>query len=61
MSLKSVHILFIVLATVVCVTFGVWSLRTYSTVAAVVSFVVAAALVVYAVWFLNKTKAMSKQ
>ncbi len=61
MSLKSVHILFIVLATVLCVMFGVWSLRTDSTVAAVVSFVVAAALVAYAVWFLNKIKGMSEQ
>ena len=61
MSLKSVHILFIVLATVVIVIFGVWSLRSYSTVAAVVSFVIAAALVAYGIWFVGKTKGMSEE
>ena len=61
MSLKSVHILFIVLATVMNVIFGVWSLRSYSTVAAVVSFVIAAALIVYGIWFVGKSKGMSEQ
>jgi hypothetical protein len=60
-SLKSVHILFIVLATVVIVIFGVWSLRSYSALAAVVSFVIAAALIVYGIWFVGKTKGMSEE
>jgi lipopolysaccharide export LptBFGC system permease protein LptF len=57
-SLKSVHILFIVLATALTVMFGVWSLRGYSTVAAGVSFLIAAGLIVYGVWFVGKTKGM---
>ena len=61
MSLKSVHILFIVLATTVIAMFGVWSLRGGSTLAAVVSFVIAAALIVYGVWFVGKIKGMTEE
>ena len=61
MSLKSVHILFIVLATALTVMFGVWSLRNDSTLAAGVSFVIAAVLVVYGIWFVGKTKGMSDE
>jgi hypothetical protein len=46
---------------VVIVIFGVWSLRSYSALAAVVSFVIAAALIVYGIWFVGKTKGMSEE
>ena len=61
MSLKSVHILFIVLATTVIAMFGVWSLRVGSTLVAVVSFLIAAALIVYGVWFVGKIKGMTEE
>lgn len=61
MSLKSVHILFIVLATTLVVMFGVWSLRQGSTAAAIASFLIGAALVGYGMWFLGKTKGMKAE
>ena len=56
MSLKAVHILFIVLSASLAVLFGVWSLRFYAAPAAVVSFMVGAGLIGYGVWFVKKTK-----
>ena len=61
MSLKSVHVLFIVLATTLVVMFGVWSLRNGSTAAAIASFVIGAGLCGYGVWFFGKTKGMKAE
>ena len=61
MSLKSVHVLFIVLATAMTVVFGMWSLRSYSTPAAVAAFVIAAALAGYGTWFVRKSKGMGDE
>jgi len=66
MSLKSFHIIFIAMATVLSVSFGVWALRQYANVPSagllammVGSMVFAAVLVVYGVWFLRKLKNVS--
>ena len=61
MSLRSVHILFIVLATALAVMFGVWSLRNYSTLVAIASFAVGVILAVYGIWFVSKTKDVSEE
>jgi hypothetical protein len=55
-SLKAVHILFIVLAASLAFVFGVWSLRFYSVPFAAASFLVGIALVAYGTWFVKKTK-----
>jgi hypothetical protein len=55
-SLKAVHILFIVLSASLAFAFGFWSLRFYSTAVGAASFIVGAGLVGYGVWFVKKTK-----
>lgn len=63
MSLRVVHILFIVCALVLCVGYGVWSLQTpglgdrsVRTGLGVVSLAASVALVVYLKWFVSKQK-----
>ena len=60
MSLKAVHILFIVLSASLAVLFGVWSLRFYAAPLALVSFVAAAGLIGYGIWFVKKTKGIEE-
>jgi hypothetical protein len=64
MSLKAFHVAFVVCSVLLAVGFGVWALlqRTGGTlylVLGLVSFAVAAGLVVYGVWFLKKLKGVS--
>lgn len=66
MSLKAFHIVFVTVAAVLCVGFGVWAIRNYqangdalSAVAGVGSLAGAVALVVYGRWFLRKLKGVS--
>jgi len=63
MSLKAVHIAFIVCATLLAAGFGVWALERpegggYRVIAGL-SFAVAASLVVYGVWFVKKLRGVS--
>ena len=61
MSLRAVHILFIVLSASLAFVFGAWSLRFYSTAVGAASFVAGAGLVGYGVWFVKKTKGMEER
>ena len=69
MSLKGVHILFIVFSIAVAVMMSVWALRMYSSPlgsaghlsVAVLSLLSAAALVLYAVKFVRKTRRIRLQ
>ena len=69
MSLKAVHILFIVCSIALAVMMSVWSLWMYSSPlgsawhlsAAVLSLLAAAALVLYAVKFVRKTRRIGLQ
>ena len=69
MSLKGVHILFIVFSIALALMMSVWALRMYSSPlgsaghlsVAVLSLVSAAALVLYAVKFVRKTRRMGLQ
>ncbi len=61
MSLKAVHLAFIVVSTALCVFFSVWSMMQYNTGHAgamlggsIAAMLAAAALVVYATRFLRK-------
>ncbi len=63
MSLKAVHIFFIVVATAIAVGFGVWSVQqvqasgnTGDWVLAILAILMAGALPIYGVWFLKKMK-----
>jgi len=63
MSLRFFHVVFIVLALLLSVFTGVWSLGQYRALGAgswlalgIACLVVAAGLVVYGVWFLRKTR-----
>jgi len=62
MSLKAFHVLFVTVATLLTLGFGVWSLRVreagYLSLG-VISMAVAAGLVIYGVWFLRKMKGVS--
>jgi high-affinity Fe2+/Pb2+ permease len=62
MSLKAFHVLFVTVATLLTLGFGVWSLRvgdaSYLSLG-VISMAVAAGLVIYGVWFLRKMKGVS--
>ena len=60
MSLKAVHILFIVLSASLAFVFGAWSLRFYSAAVGAASFVVGAGLAGYGVWFVKKTKGIEE-
>lgn len=62
MSLKAFHVFFVTFATMLAVGFGVWCLRQAGggyLPLALVSMLAAAMLVVYAVWFIKKTKGVS--
>lgn len=67
MSLKAFHVVFITLSTLLAIGFGFWSLHDHqmhgggigAMALAILSFVVAVALVVYGVWFLRKLKGVS--
>lgn len=61
MSLKSFHLLFITLSTLLAIGFGIWELKGYIAssdamhlAAGVGSFVIALALVVYGIRFMRK-------
>ncbi len=63
MSLKAFHIFFIIVSTLLAFGFGVWAVDDYGRSGSSVhlalgvgSFVAAAALVWYGVWFLRKLK-----
>ena len=63
MNLRWVHAVLILLSAILAVVFGVWSLNAYqrldgtgNLVAAIVSFALSLALVVYDSWFLRKTR-----
>ena len=55
MSLRAVHICFILLATGLAVGFGFWALPVYRVLAPA-SFATGAGLLVYLVWFVKKIK-----
>jgi hypothetical protein len=58
MSIKAVHVLFIVLAAAVSFGFGVWGIRSgQHLVLASASLAAGGALVVYGILFLRKMKA----
>ncbi len=66
MSLKAVHIFFIIVSTLLAVGFGLWAVddfgRSQSWVIlslGVGSFIASGALVWYGVWFLRKLKHVS--
>lgn len=63
MSLKAFHIVFIALSILLAIGFGVWEVLEYlesgsvaQLITALLSFVVAIALIVYGVRFLRKLK-----
>ncbi len=66
MSLKALHVVFVVASTLLALTFGAWALvqnqngagATYLVVA-VGSFLAAVTLVVYGRWFLKKLRNVS--
>ena len=67
MSLKAVHVCFIILATGLALGFGFWALRDYSAsknfthlVLGMGSFVGAGVLVGYLVWFLVKMRKLGQ-
>jgi len=63
MSLKAFHVFFVIVSTLLAVFCGAWGVMTSQRTGSsgyfafgIGSFVVAAALVVYGVWFLRKLK-----
>ncbi len=63
MSLRSVHIFFIFVCTIFCIWFGLWSFQayqetgtTYDITMGVLSLIASAALSVYFVWFIKKSR-----
>ena len=62
MSLKTFHLFFITVAVLLCAGFGIWCIAVSSSlinakyVAAALSFIVAAGLIVYESWFVHKIK-----
>jgi len=63
MSLKAVHIFFILLSITLAGGFGIWAVRNYSATGSLVngalgiaSFACGVALVMYLVWFVIKIK-----
>ena len=66
MSLKSFHIVFVVASVLLTAGFGYWSLQTFQQsgdglmlTLSLTSFVAAAGLLFYGVWFLRKLKGWS--
>ena len=58
MSLRAFHVLFISASVLMLLWLGRWCLPAH-VVGACASFAVAAALVVYEIWFLRKTRKMT--
>lgn len=61
MSLKAFHIVFVVISTMLTLSFGAWSIREFRAagdmaflVSGVFSFVLTVALLIYGRWFLRK-------
>jgi hypothetical protein len=66
MSLKTFHIIFVSVAILLTVGFGIWGVRDYqatdnrtSLYMGLGSFLVTVVLAVYGVWFLKKLKGVS--
>ena len=66
MSLKAFHVVFIIASLVLSLGFGVWAIADYRESGSqanlwmgVASFLVAAAIIPYGVWFLRKLKKVS--
>ena len=66
MSLKAVHIVFVVVCTLLALGFGIWAIRLYQSqgdvsamVCGVLSLCGAVSLVVYGRWFRKKLKNVS--
>lgn len=66
MSLKTFHIVFVTLSTILAAGFGIWAIRDYqahgetgSMVTGVASLIGAVGLIVYGRWFLKKLKGVS--
>lgn len=66
MSLKTFHIIFVSIAILLTVVFGIWGVRDYqvtnnqtSLYMGLGSFLVTVVLAVYGVWFLKKLKGFS--
>ena len=66
MSLKAFHVFFVVICVLFTLGFGAWAVADYSRagsngslVLAIGSFIAAAALVWYGLWFLRKLKNVS--
>jgi hypothetical protein len=66
MSLKAVHIMFVMVSTILCGGFGLWAFRAYRDeqgvaflVAGAVSWALVVALFIYGRWFLKKLEGVS--
>jgi len=66
MSLKTFHVVFVLVSTILAVGFGLWAIRDYnasgeaaSMVLGVLSLCGAVSLLVYGRWFLRKLKNVS--
>lgn len=59
MSLRLIHIFFILAADTLCAFFGVWSMKRGDSRTAIASFAVCFLLGIYLVRFIRKSKGMS--
>ena len=59
MSLKSVHIAFITIATILMAGFGWWSFNHFYAGFGIVSLIIAVMLIIYLFWFLKKIKKLN--
>lgn len=66
MSLKTVHILFVMVSSILCASFGLWAFRAFwhdqgggFLAAGLVSWLLVVALVIYGRWFLKKLEGVS--
>jgi len=58
MGIKNIHIILITASVLVCLFFGFWSFNNAHSQWGIVSFVVAAALTVYGINFIKKSKTL---
>ena len=58
MSVQSLHIILIVCSVLLFLFLGNWFLNHTQSIAAYTSFISAAALIIYAVFFIKKTRAV---
>lgn len=56
MSLKAFHVLFVVIAGLLCAGFGVWCFQSANALTGIVSFAALAGLVVFEINFLRRMK-----